>query len=232
MRQAPLGLHLAPVNVDGVADGLERVERDPERDEDGQRVERTGHPGAIEESVERAEEEILVLEVGEDAEVHADAGEEQRAATSRVPGAIHQPGESVIGERRRADEEGEFGAPRGVEVETRDDQPPDAHAVPTPRGQPVHTGDDREENQERLRLEERFGQQLVELAEVRELRFARCEHHESASVLRGVRWSITAERGWYCAAEIGVKPKRGRGCASRFWYSDSLLPALRERGWG
>src|SRR5206468_1391997 len=76
VEQAPVG-RLPPVHLDRIAEGLERVERDPDRQQDIESRPRLTAPQAGEQPSYVLQNEVAVLEDPEDSEVydHAD-GEE------------------------------------------------------------------------------------------------------------------------------------------------------------
>ena len=68
---------VAAVDVDDVADRHEREEGDADREEDRARLERDVDAGEREEVVRRGDEEVVVLEVAEQAEVPDERDDEQ-----------------------------------------------------------------------------------------------------------------------------------------------------------
>ena len=60
----------------------------------------TSMPDVAEHVARVADEEVVVLEVAEQAEVHHDRAGEQRAATSLVLGGVHRLGEQLVADGR------------------------------------------------------------------------------------------------------------------------------------
>ena len=79
------GREVAAVDVDDVADRHEREEGDPDREEDRARLERDVDAGEREEVVRRGDEEVVVLEVAEQAEVPDERDDEQPLPRASSP---------------------------------------------------------------------------------------------------------------------------------------------------
>ena len=151
VRQALLRLHPAPVNIDRVADRLERVERNPEGNDDLQGANRgaaaTGNDGAP----QGVEEEVDVLEVAEKPEIHAEAHQQERLAEPWPGRGVHGATQDVVHQRGGRDDKREFLAPGGIEVVARPEKPDYADLVPG--HDPVDREDHRKEAQEGERVE-------------------------------------------------------------------------------
>ena len=125
-------------DVDDVGDGLERVERDADRQDDlrdqgegavglerHERLRGGGADGAADrggggrEDVEQ--EEARVLEEREQGDV-GDDGEAHESAPARFPGALDGEREGVVGERDGDEQQGEAARPPGVEEEAGGEQ--------------------------------------------------------------------------------------------------------------
>jgi hypothetical protein len=105
VEQVPARVELSLVHVDGVTHRLERVERNPHRQQDPQRrlipgeAHRGQHRGDV------VHEEVEVLEEAEHAEVRDNAHPEERALVLRA--GFHPPRRAVVDDRRRRDQDQE-----------------------------------------------------------------------------------------------------------------------------
>ena len=103
VRQAPFGPCLAAVDVDGVVDRLERVERDPHREDHPQNRER-GLPAAGAHCLlQRAQEEVGILEVCQKAQIAGDADAHEASPQARRRGPLQAEADEVVDCRRRED---------------------------------------------------------------------------------------------------------------------------------
>ena len=156
-QEAARGGHVAAVDVDHVAHGAERVERDAQRQQHVERrqVEVQAHPRA--EAVERVEEEAAVLEVAEDGDVgDEDDGEDPAPAAERPGGRWRGAREQQAGDP--VDDGGPDHDGHEAPVEPADEDPRGEHQEGEPpdraRQQPVHQqGDGQEGEQERVARE-------------------------------------------------------------------------------
>jgi hypothetical protein len=146
-------LEVAPVRVDDVADRHEGVEGDPDRKHDRLHVERQIEPHERREVVARGDEEVVVLEVAEDADVAREGEDQERLAPGGVVGSPDAHGEHLVPQRAGGQQEDEPPVPPAVEDVAGDDdeRPP---AVRPRHRQPRERQDDEEEDRERGRREE------------------------------------------------------------------------------
>ena len=140
---------VAAVDVDDVAEGLEREERDADRqrhlehrvgDVAGRRP-----PSRV---LQRRDEEVVVLEEAEDAEVAGHRDDEQRLAPRRVAGAVDGDAEHLVAERRRGQQEAEAPVPPAVE-DVAGDQDEGTPARRVLHEQPAQRQHHEEEDRER-----------------------------------------------------------------------------------
>ncbi len=107
--------HLAPIDVDCVAEGLEGVERNA----DGQQDAESGQVGVEADRFDRfrggVDEEVEVLEEGEDAEVHGDADVHQHPAPGGVLVVLYALGDEKVRNGGDDDEAEEAPVPPPVE---------------------------------------------------------------------------------------------------------------------
>ena len=156
------GLHLAPIDVDDVADALEGVEGDPDGQDHvevkAQGVEARG----LEQGIERAHEEVAVLEVAEEEQVDEDA---QGHPTLGLRGPAHagdrRPQEPVGGAGQE-EESQEPPVPAGVEEIARGQE---EEVLAAPREERVHAQHEREKQPELKGVEEHAGSSKERLGE-------------------------------------------------------------------
>ena len=98
IKKVMLRLHFPPVHIDGVAEGLERVERDAHRQNDVQhrRGERDRHRSA--ERRERRAEEIEILEKEQQPQIHRQTDRQKELLLLCSP--LHAEGTEVVHRRR------------------------------------------------------------------------------------------------------------------------------------
>src|SRR5690606_18406869 len=150
VAEVPLGLLPPPVDVDGVRHRLERVERDPYREQQRRHAHGPA-PREGEQRVEALAEEPEVLEGEEEPEVRHQAHQEEGAAgPPRLP-LRHQQPRRVVDERRDHDEGEVLDAPPPVEhVAGQEEEGP----PPPVRGREEQRDHDGEEDDEGQRVEE------------------------------------------------------------------------------
>ena len=136
---------VTPVDVDDVADGLEDVERDPDRQQhvgqDERRQTDRGHH-----RVDAVDAEVGVLEVAENAQVDGHA--EQQPALGRFgphAGGADFEADPVVPQRDGCEQRKEVHAPPGIEHITGDQQQQVAIANPA---QVIHAEKDRQEQKQ------------------------------------------------------------------------------------
>jgi hypothetical protein len=80
--------HFAAIDGDGVGERLEGVEADPDRQDHLERrcLQMHAYPGKR--TDERGDEEVVVLEETQDAQIHADAEQDQRAAVAGASASV------------------------------------------------------------------------------------------------------------------------------------------------
>ena len=141
-------LGVPSVRVDDVAEGLEGEEGDPDREDhlhqrrvhvETEPAQPVGH---------RRDEEPVVLEVGEDAEVrHHRAGQQQAGVAARLGRAVDRHRGELVDDRRRGEQQDEARVPPAVEdvAGRQDEQPPGQRSRSE---QPAHDEGQTEEDRE------------------------------------------------------------------------------------
>ena len=114
IKKVMLRLHFPPVHIDGVAEGLERVERDAHRQNDIQhrRGKRDRHRSA--ERRERRAEEIEILEEKQQPQIHRQTDRQKELLLLCSP--LHAEGTEVVHRRRIQDQHDEFRLPTHVKI--------------------------------------------------------------------------------------------------------------------
>src|SRR5262249_46951777 len=151
VREAALRSEAAQIDIDGIADCLEGVERDAQRQHYLQHRQRGGQSRHRKSVLQGAEEEIRILEVAQKTEIGGNAQRQQGLAQPRRIARVHAAGNEVIEGRREADDTGQPFAPGCIEEEAGGEQQVDAG--PPPGECPVNEEDEEEEEQELLRAE-------------------------------------------------------------------------------
>ena len=94
VAEVPLRLDPAAIDVDGVVDRFESVERDADRQNHAQHRQRGRRPELLQGVAQRVEKEIGVLEDGENAQIHQQAKPEKQLAPPRRAGRLPCRGQS------------------------------------------------------------------------------------------------------------------------------------------
>ena len=150
-EQVPLDLDAPTVQVDRVAQRLERVERDPDREDDRQERRVLREPEKARRPVDAVEEEVEVLEDRQQPQVGHHADRQPRLLPPRVVRVDDPHADDVVDERRERDEPEEAPVPPPVEQVARRE----AHDEPDlPPGREVGDEEGREEDQEREAVKE------------------------------------------------------------------------------
>jgi hypothetical protein len=106
---------VAPVDVDDVAQRLEREEGDADRQDRSEQRRRHVHADVRERVLERRGEEVVVLEREEHAEVEHDVPGEQKLAGSAVGRPVHRHRKQLVDDRGRGQQQAEAPVPPAVE---------------------------------------------------------------------------------------------------------------------
>ncbi len=162
MGQIACRLDVAAVDVDRVVDRFEGVKRDADRQNHLQHRQRRSQAEGAGRLRERAEEEVGILEVAEQAEVAGEAGAEQQLADARAGCGLHAAGDEVVGQRRDAQHEGQPVVPARVEINARREQ--QQHAAALPGHGPVGAEDNQEEDAKSKRAEQQGQRPWLELS--------------------------------------------------------------------
>ncbi|MND40616.1 hypothetical protein D3C80_313580 [compost metagenome] len=145
VHQVAGGRGVAAIDVDDVADGLEDVEGDPDRQQDVREHERL-HAEGGDDGVEAVDAEVGVLEVAEDAEVHRHAEEQPFLRRFRAhSGRAYAQADPVVEYGDHGEQRQEVDAPPGVEDVAGDQQQQVAIACPD---QVVQAEEDRQEQEQ------------------------------------------------------------------------------------
>ncbi len=146
-----LGGMLTPMHVDQIRDRLEREERDPDREMDigeaRSKRSRQGQPRHAADRGKTFEEEIGVLEPGEDREIRRDRQGQRRAPAGALIGAAGAPDpetRAVVEDDRRDHQEDVVGLAPRIEEEARDQQ----HEVPRATRREQNGGQHRRQEEE------------------------------------------------------------------------------------
>ena len=142
---AARGRQHAAVDVDDVAHGLERVERDAHGQDDAQQRQRGVEPQRFQQDGQAVREEVEILEEAEDAEVEDGAGGDPALAGAERGGAGEGLPDPVIRGRRERQQEQEAPIPGAVEQIAGGEQQAVLAAV---RQKQVEQEDGREEDEE------------------------------------------------------------------------------------
>ena len=118
-----LGLDFAAVHVDDIADRLERIKADADRENDAHHRQAGRDPKNGERRCDVRQEEIVVLEETEDREVDADARRQQRRSPTARRAREHLACDKRI-HRDKQHQKTEAPVPDGVENVARDRQQP------------------------------------------------------------------------------------------------------------
>jgi hypothetical protein len=147
LEEGAVGRDAPAVDVDGVAEGLERVEGDAHRQHEVEhrRLHRQAH--AREAGAHGRHEEVGVLEEAERAQVAHQAQRDQRLAQGRALGAAQGGADVVIEERGADDEEEERRVPRHVEHVAGPQQQHGAHEAKA-----HHRPEEREDDAQKERV--------------------------------------------------------------------------------
>ena len=139
---------VAAVRVDDVADRHERVEGDADREDDRAQRERQIQADDRRHVLRRVDEEVVVLEVREHAEVADQGHREQRLPLRLRRRAVDADGEQLIPDRAAGEQEDEPPVPPAVEDVARDEdeRPPAVHLR---HREPREREHDQEEDRER-----------------------------------------------------------------------------------
>ena len=139
---------VAAVGVDDVADRHERVEGDADREDDRAQRDREVEPDDRRHVLRRADEEVVVLEVREHAEVADQGHGQERLALRLRRGAVDADCEELVPERAAGEQEDEPPVPPAVEDVAGDDdeRPPAVHLR---HCEPREREDDQEEDRKR-----------------------------------------------------------------------------------
>ncbi len=144
LEEVVAGRDLPPIDVDHVGHRLERVERDPERDDElqveGGRVDPRNEGDVV-------QEEVSVLEVNENPEVRREGEREVRLARGPSLRSRDARAHEVVEARGEPQEEQERGVPRPVEEPAREQQ----QELPPPSLE--HEGEHEDEGEEERELE-------------------------------------------------------------------------------
>ncbi len=144
VHQRPARLDLAPVHVDRVAHRLEGVEADAGGKKNLQR--RKAEPAPRQDVVQIPDEEVVILEVGQNGEVRRDA-ERHPATARRRPVGGRNPRRAVVVDDADEQQQRQISVvPRGVERARRDQQ--DALLELVAEGNRQEPQDDEEEHEE------------------------------------------------------------------------------------
>ncbi len=156
----PTGVEVAPVDVDDVGDRHEREEGDPDRQDDRACFEREVEAPEREQVVRRGDEEVVVLEVAEQAQVSDERDHEQLLARLRALPSVDGHGQHLVPGDREREQEAEPPVPAGVEDEARgdDDRSP---ALAARHQQPRERQHDHEEDREGCGREEHGSRGLL-----------------------------------------------------------------------
>ena len=144
---------LLAVDVDDVADGAEREERDPDRQSHLDQQRRRRQPHRLQDLQQRVDEEPVVLEEAEHDEVGADPDDHRDPGRPVGARPRHQVDHQVVDQRRAGDQQAEPGVPPPVEHVAGGQHEPTPGQRPI-RDPPAHAEDDREEDRERHRREQ------------------------------------------------------------------------------
>ena len=140
------------VDVHGVVDGLKGVERDTDGQYDLQNGEAGRGTQAAHSFLDRLKEEVGVLEVAEQAEVHDEAAGQQQAARDLGPPGVHAPGNPVVDGCGNADEDRQHPVPAPIKTEAGHQQQPDPGSLPGEH--PVEGENGKEEKRKFLRAKQ------------------------------------------------------------------------------
>ena len=149
IEEVPAGLQPAAIDIDRVAERLERVERDADRqnDPEGAGVETQ----RAEENLQRLDEEVEVLEEPEESEIADETDHQQHLAAVRRSRVRQSPRDGVIHDRRDDQQGGETPVPVSVEVVAGDQQQAFPDTMIPKNG---HAGQHDAEEEEELHLRE------------------------------------------------------------------------------
>jgi len=146
LEEAVLRLEAPSVDVDRVAQRLERVEADPDGQDDAQR-QRIDAPAELRrERAQAVGEEVEVLEEAQQAEVRRQAGSDERSPRALPAGAPEPEPDEEVDEARGEHQDAEALVPPAVERVAREDEP--GVLGGPPRDEPVDAEDHRQEEQE------------------------------------------------------------------------------------
>src|SRR5207245_974294 len=109
VEEIAFGPDLAAINVDDVADRLERVKRDAERQDHVEDAALKVEAEPVSQSVDAGAEEVHVLEIDEQPEVDRDAAGQQEPSGARVAPALHRQSGEVIDRSGKQDEQDKLG---------------------------------------------------------------------------------------------------------------------------
>ena len=145
--EQPRGLDLVPRDVDDVADGHERVERDPDRQDHLQQRQWRRHPEVLERVREAEREEAVVLEPRQRQQQGGHDDEGPPSPASVAIAALDPPGAGPRQQAHQREEPHEADVPPRVEdVARREGEP--LPRGPLPVQQPADREHDREEDRE------------------------------------------------------------------------------------
>jgi hypothetical protein len=122
------GLQVPAVHIDRVAEGLERVEADAHRQQHVEEREIDLHAEQARcRLLRRLDEEVVVLEGAEQAQVADEAQTEEELARAGRRRSTEPDAHQVVEQRRRQDQPEVAPVPRGVEDARRDEQQEEPH---------------------------------------------------------------------------------------------------------
>ena len=146
VERIALGRDLAAIDIDDIAQALERVEGNAHRQHDLQRAHVRLEADRVEQVDGFGDEEPVVLEEAEESQVHRHTCNQQHAPALHVRRRGEEPADPEVDERAGYQQQQEFPAPRAVEDVARGEQQHVLRLATSDR--PIQAEDDEQEDDE------------------------------------------------------------------------------------